>query len=147
MDFTSPQKKKKKRDLPKWAQSSGGSAHRAGFSAEAQLGRPIGSAARAQGPRRRRIFPGRLHLPAWPGGWATDERAPPAGRLLPRARSRGGRPSGALAWSPAVPAVPDGVRRIGGLGRLSRAHLWVSRRLGRTEATAALAPAGGFESG
>ena len=62
MDFTSPQKKKKKRDLPKWAQSSGGSVHRVGFSTEAQLGRPIGSAARAQGPRRRRICPVRLHL-------------------------------------------------------------------------------------
>ena len=66
MDFTSPQKKKKKRDLPKWAQSSGGSAHRAGFSAVAQLGRPIGSAARVQDPRRRRICLVCLHLNGGP---------------------------------------------------------------------------------
>ena len=62
MDFTSLQKKKKERDLPKWAKSGGGGVHRAGFSTEAQLGWPIGSAARAQGPRQRRICPVRLHL-------------------------------------------------------------------------------------
>ena len=58
----------------------------------------------------------RLHLPAWPGGWATDERGPPAGpsptSRATRRETEGARPSGADALpgdsrlSPATLGIP-----------------------------------------
>ena len=57
---------------------------------EIVVGRPSGSATRTTGDVEGVFRPARLHLPAWPSGWATDERGPPAGSSS-TSRARSGR--------------------------------------------------------
>ena len=104
-----------------------------------------GSATRTTGDVEGAFRPARLHLPAWPGGWATDERGlPPGHRLrLPPARSPGRGSREPRRRLPALRITSGEALAMDELDVERRIHSCMPRLPGMVEATAAWMPADG----